>query len=75
MISRALFLTECSLILLLVSVCFVMPVIFGCGLFEIMGTWAPYGFAGGLLVLAFNVIVIVIRLWMMRKNENRKKTN
>ncbi len=61
---------ECFLIILLISVCTVMPLAFGAGLGKIMITWAPYSFAGGLFMLAAGALAIAIKLWMMRKNEN-----
>ncbi len=62
-----------SLILLL-SVCITMPLIFGAGLREIAFTWAPLSFAGGLMILAVNVPVSLFSFIRSGKNENRKKT-
>ena len=58
---------ECFLIILLTSVCVVMPPVFGAGLGKIMITWAPYSFAGGLLMLTVGVSVTAIKLWIMKK--------
>ena len=60
----------CFLILLLISVCIVMPLVFGAGLGNIIFTWAPYSFAGGLLMLMAGILATAIRLWIMKKNEN-----
>ena len=62
-----------SLVLLL-SVCITMPLIFGAGLREIAFTWAPLSFAGGLIILAVNVPVSLFSFIRSGKNENRKKT-
>lgn len=61
-----------SLVLLL-SVCITMPLIFGAGLREIAFTWAPLSFSGGLGILAVNVPVSLFRSVKLLKNENRKK--
>ena len=60
-------------LILLVSVCITMPLIFGAGLREIAFTWAPISFAGGLIILAINVPVSLFSLIRLVKNENRKK--
>ena len=62
--------SEIFLVLLLVTVCIVMPLVFGAGLDKIMIIWAPNSFAGGLIMLAAGVISIAAKLWMVRKNEN-----
>ena len=61
-----------SLVLLL-SVCITMPLIFGAGLSEIAFTWAPLSFSGGLGILAVNIPASVLRSIKLLKNENRKK--
>jgi len=61
-----------SLILLL-SVCITMPLIFGAGLREIAFTWAPLSFTGGLIILAANVSVSLFGFIRSKRNENRKK--
>ncbi|MCR4648610.1 MAG: beta-lactamase family protein [Lachnospiraceae bacterium] len=61
-------------LILLLTVCIVMPAVFGAGLGEIMFIWAPYSFSGGIIILAFVVIAAVISIFIKRKNENRKKT-
>jgi CubicO group peptidase (beta-lactamase class C family) len=47
-------------LILLIAVCTVMPAVFGAGLKEILFTWAPYSFAGGLLILAVNVLAAIL---------------
>ena len=42
---------------------------FGAGLRDIMFVWAPLSFAGRIFALTIDLIVTVIRLWMMR-NDN-----
>lgn len=61
-----------SLVLLL-SVCITMPLIFGAGLREIAFTWAPLSFSGGLIILAVNIPLSIFRSVRLIKNENRKK--
>ena len=58
------------LLLLLMSVCIIMPLVFGTGLEKIMITWAPYSFTGGILMLIAGILAIAIKLWMIKKNEN-----
>ena len=57
------------MLILLILICTVMPAVFGAGLRDIMFVWAPLSFAGGIFALAIDLIVTVIRLWMMR-NDN-----
>ncbi|MCR5503836.1 MAG: beta-lactamase family protein [Lachnospiraceae bacterium] len=65
--------TGCFQIVITASVCAVMPPVFGAGLKDIMLIWAPYSFAGGIIVLTAGIPVSAIRLWMIVKNESRKK--
>lgn len=60
-------------LVLLLSVCITMPLIFGASLREIAFTWAPLSFTGGLIILAVNVPAGLIRTVKQLKNENRKK--
>lgn len=53
---------ECVLVLMLTSVCIIMPLVFGAGLGKIMITWAPYSFVGGLIMLVIDVFVMAIKL-------------
>ena len=62
--------TECFQIVLLLSVCIVMPLVFGAGLDKIIFVWAPYSFAGGLITLAGSAIVAAMKLLIIKKNEN-----
>ncbi len=57
------------MLILLILICTVLPAVFGAGLRDIMFVWAPLSFAGGIFSLAIDLIVTVIRLWMM-KNDN-----
>ena len=57
-------------IILLTSICVVMPLVFGAGLKEIAFVWAPYSFIGGLIILAINIPVSGIKLWKICKHEN-----
>ena len=66
---RVLLAAGCIMLILLILLCTVMPAVFGAGLRDIMFIWAPLSFAGGIFVLAIDLIVTVIRLWMMR-NDN-----
>ncbi|MBO7335190.1 MAG: hypothetical protein J6U67_09860, partial [Lachnospiraceae bacterium] len=57
-------------VIVLLSICIVMPLVFGAGLKDIALVWAPYSFTGGLLIIAAAVFTIAIKLWNLRKNEN-----
>jgi CubicO group peptidase (beta-lactamase class C family) len=65
--------TGIASLVLLLSICITMPLIFGAGLREIAFTWAPLSFSGGLVILALNVTAGLIRSIKILKNENRKK--
>ena len=60
--------TVCLQLILLISVCIVMPLVFGAGLDKIVFIWAPYSFAGGLIMLAGGVFATAIKLRIMKKN-------
>ncbi len=51
-----------TLLILLIAVCIVMPTVFGAGLGEIAFTWAPYSFAGGLILMGIGVLAAGVRL-------------
>lgn len=72
---RSAFITGCTVLALLITVCVVMPMIFGAGLRDILLVWAPYSFAGGLLTMAADILAVTLKLLTMRKNENREKTS
>lgn len=72
---KALLITGIFLLLPVISVCTVMPLIFGAGLGEMMRVWAPYSFTGGLTLLVTDLIVICIRVLILGNNEDRKKTS
>ena len=72
---KALLVSGIVISLLVISTCIVMPLVFGAGLGEIMFTWAPYSFTGGLVLLAADIVIICIKLWMLRKNAHREKTS
>lgn len=55
------------------TVCIVMPLIFGAGLNDIAFIWAPYSFAGGITILTGNIPVSIIKYIITGKYENRKK--
>ena len=61
---------ECFLTVLLISVCIVMPLVFGAGLGTIMITWAPYSFSGGLILIASGVLATAVKLLMLKKRKN-----
>ncbi|MBO4389478.1 MAG: beta-lactamase family protein [Lachnospiraceae bacterium] len=52
-------------LILLITVCIVMPLVFGAGLGEIAFTWAPVSFAGGLIFLGADVLVVIMRLLVL----------
>ena len=60
---------------LVISICVIMPVIFGAGLGEIMFTWAPLSFTGALILLTADILIIGIKLLLLRKNADREKTS
>ena len=55
------------LLVLLIAVCIVMPMVFGAGLGEIAFTWAPYSFAGGLILMGIGVVVAGVRFFLSEK--------
>lgn len=55
------------LLILLITVCLVMPAVFGAGLGEIAFTWAPYSFAGGILLMGIGALLAGVRFLMIRK--------
>ena len=57
-----------TLLVLLMTVCIVMPIVFGAGLGEIAFTWAPYSFAGSLILMALGVLASGIRFFMIRQS-------
>ncbi len=65
---RALIIMGIVMAVLLVTICIVMPLIFGAGLGEIALIWAPYSFAGGLVLMAAAIFVLVVKLRIMRKD-------
>ena len=56
-----------TLLVLLIAVCIVMPMVFGAGLGEIAFTWAPYSFAGGLILMGIGVAVAGVRFFLSEK--------
>ena len=56
--------------ILIASLCIVMPMIFGAGLGEILFVWAPYSLAGSMAILAICVMTSIVKLWKIRSNEN-----
>ncbi|MCR5511449.1 MAG: beta-lactamase family protein, partial [Lachnospiraceae bacterium] len=56
-----------TLLVLLIAVCIVMPMVFGAGLGEIAFTWAPYSFAGGLILMEIGVVVAGVRFFLSEK--------
>ncbi len=66
-----------TLLVLLIAVCIVMPTVFGAGLGEIALTWAPYSFAGGLILMEIGVLVAGVSFLRTKKSipngENPKK--
>ena len=66
--------TGITLLVLLALILILFPVIFGAGLKEIAFTWAPWSFAGGLAVLAADIVAAAGRYIWVRKNARRAKT-
>ena len=64
-----------TLFILVTAVCTVMPVIFGAGLGEIVFIWAPFSFTGALVLLIADILLIAIKLLILGKNADRKKTS
>ncbi|MBP5554826.1 MAG: beta-lactamase family protein [Lachnospiraceae bacterium] len=60
--------------ILIASVCIVMPLVFGAGLASILFIWAPYSLTGSLTVLVIHEIIAVVKLRKLRTDENREKT-
>ncbi len=54
-------------LVLIATLCTVLPLVFGAGLGEILFVWAPYSLTGSLIVLMLHEIIAVINL---RLNEN-----
>lgn len=59
----------------LAALCFVLPCVFGAGLGEILFRWAPYSLAGGMAILACDVLLSVVRLLRKDKYEDNKETS
>ncbi len=59
-----------TVMILIASLCIVMPMIFGAGLGEILFVWAPYSLAGSMAILAICVMTSIVKLWKIRSNEN-----
>ena len=53
-------------LILIASLCIVMPIVFGAGLGEILFVWAPYSLTGSLIVLVIHEIIAVINLRKLR---------
>ena len=66
--------TGIMLMVLVLLIVILFPVIFGAGLKEIVFTWAPWSFAGGLAVLAADTLIAAGRYFWVRKNARRAKT-
>ncbi|MBP5604043.1 MAG: beta-lactamase family protein [Ruminiclostridium sp.] len=62
------------LAVLLVSVIIVFPLIFGAEMNEIIFTWAPWSFAGGLLIFSIDIVEITVKLLMVNKYADHNKT-
>ena len=63
------------LIILLVLVLILFPLIFGAGLKEILFIWAPWSLAGGLLVIAVDIVGTTIKLLIGIKNADYNKAD
>ena len=50
------------------------PLIFGAGIKAIALTWAPWSFLTGILIMASDVVIIGIKLFVVKVNEGRAKT-
>ena len=70
---KALIIMGIAISLLVISICISLPLIFGAGLGDIMFVWAPYSFAGALVLLTVDILLFGIRFWMLNKNADRKK--
>ena len=58
---------------LVIAICIVMPLVFGAGLGDIMFVWAPISFAGGLILLAADILIIGIRFWVLKERCGSRK--
>ena len=63
------------LIILLVLVLILFPLIFGAGLKEILFIWGPWSLAGGLLVIAVDIVGTTIKLLIGIKNADYNKAD
>ena len=61
-------------LLLLALIVILMPFIFGASLAEITFKWAPISFGAGIAALALASLALLIKFFMVLKNEGRKKT-
>ena len=50
------------------------PLIFGAGIKAIALTWAPWSFLAGILIMASDVVILWIKLFVVKVNEGRAKT-
>ena len=63
------------LLILLVLVLILFPIIFGAGLKEILFIWAPWSLAGGLLIIAGDIVGAAIKLLMGLRHADYNKTD
>lgn len=70
----ALIITDGTLILLLTLILILFPIIFGAGMKEIAGTWAPLSLTGGLILMVVDIAVISIKLLSGIKHARSIKT-
>ena len=63
------------LLILLVLVLILFPIIFGAGLKEIIFIWAPWSLAGGLLIIAGDIVGAAIKLLMGLRHADYNKTD
>ncbi len=69
-----LMISDVILVVLLSLILILFPLIFGAGIKDILFTWAPWSLAGGLTVIAADIIIITARIFTGNKHEHRNKT-
>ena len=70
---NALIILGLAVALLVISICISLPLIFGAGLGDIIFVWAPYSFAGALVLLIIDILLFGIKFWMLKEKCGSKK--
>ena len=71
---KLLIVSDIILIILLALILILFPVIFGAGLKAILLTWAPLSLAGGLILMAADIIITTIKIFTLKKHADNFKT-